>query len=106
MSRIRSYGEFKNLHLVSLLRDIVWEGFYILFLNIHSLSLCLRAPGCGFLLLFFFFGCAGSLCHVGFSSCPVACGILVSGPGIEHSSPALEGGFLTTGPPGKSPAWC
>ena len=35
-------------------------------------------------------------------SCPAACGILVPWPGIEPASP-LEGGFLTTGPPGKSP---
>ena len=35
-------------------------------------------------------------------SCPVACGILVPQPGIKPVSPALEGGFLTTGPPGKS----
>ena len=35
-------------------------------------------------------------------SCPVACGILVPQPGIEPTSPALEGRFLTTGPPGKS----
>ena len=34
--------------------------------------------------------------------CPAACGILVPRPGIEPASPALEGGFLTTGPPGKS----
>ena len=33
---------------------------------------------------------------------PVACGILVPRPRIEPSSPALEGGFLTTAPPGKS----
>ena len=31
------------------------------------------------------------------------CGILVPRPGIEPMSPALEGGFLTAGPPGKSP---
>ena len=49
------------------------------------------------------------LWHKGFSlvvalglSCPVACGILVPQPGIEPESPALEGGFLTTRPPGKS----
>ena len=36
-------------------------------------------------------------------SCPLTCGILVPWPGIEHASPALEGWFLTTGPPGKSP---
>ena len=35
-------------------------------------------------------------------SCPKACGILVPRPGIEPASPALEGGFFTTGPPGKS----
>ena len=35
--------------------------------------------------------------------CPLACGILVPQPGIKPVSPALEGGFLTTGPPGKSP---
>ena len=34
---------------------------------------------------------------------PKACGILVPRPGIEPTSFALEGGFLTTGPPGKSP---
>ena len=32
-------------------------------------------------------------------SCSAACGILVRGPGIEPMSPALQGGFLTTGPP-------
>ena len=32
-------------------------------------------------------------------SCSAACGILVPGPGIEPMSPALQGGFLTTGPP-------
>ena len=32
-----------------------------------------------------------------------ACRILVPGPGIQPAPPALEGGVLTTGPPGKSP---
>lgn len=35
-------------------------------------------------------------------NCPAACGILVPGPGIKPEDPALEDGFLTTGPPGKS----
>ena len=35
-------------------------------------------------------------------SCRAACGILVPWPGIKPSSPALEGRFLTTGPPWKS----
>ena len=34
-------------------------------------------------------------------SCPEACGVLVPWPGMEPMSPALEGGFLTTGPPVK-----
>ena len=33
---------------------------------------------------------------------PAACGILVYKPGIKPVSLALEGGFLTTGPPRKS----
>ena len=45
----------------------------------------------------------GSLVVAHGLSCPEACGILVPRPGIEPASPALEGGFLTTGPPGKSP---
>ena len=32
---------------------------------------------------------------------PLACGILIPEPGIKPTSPALEDGFLTTGPPGK-----
>ena len=35
------------------------------------------------------------------NSCPTACRILVLQPGIEPTSPALEGRFLTTRPPGK-----
>ena len=34
--------------------------------------------------------------------CPAACGILVPWSGIELTSPALQGGSLTNGPPGKS----
>ena len=33
-------------------------------------------------------------------SCPMACGILVPRPGIEPTSPALQGGFLIIGPLG------
>ena len=39
-------------------------------------------------------------------SCSVACGILVPLPGIEPMFPALEGRFLTPGPPGKPPGMC
>ena len=34
-------------------------------------------------------------------SCPGACGIFIPGPETEPTAPALEGGFLTTGPPGS-----
>ena len=34
-----------------------------------------------------------------------ACGVLVSPPGIESTSLALQGRCLTTGPPGKSLKW-
>ena len=35
-------------------------------------------------------------------SCPAAYYVLVHRPGIEPTCSALKGGFLTTGPPGKS----
>ena len=35
-------------------------------------------------------------------SCPLVHGIFIPQPGMEHASPALEGRFLTTGPPGKT----
>ena len=35
-------------------------------------------------------------------SAVAAHGVLVPQPGIEHAYPALQGGFLTTEPPGKS----
>jgi len=35
-------------------------------------------------------------------NCIMSCGILVLQPETEPVSPALEGGFLTTGPPGRS----
>ena len=44
----------------------------------------------------------GSVVVVRGLSCPMACGILVPRPGIKPVSPALQEGFLTTGPPGKS----
>ena len=44
---------------------------------------------------------SGSVLVVCRLSCPKVCEILVHQPRIEAVSPALEGGFLTTGPPGK-----
>ena len=34
-------------------------------------------------------------------SCPDAYGISTPQPGVEHPSPALQGGFLTPEPPGQ-----
>ena len=44
----------------------------------------------------------GTVVAASWLSCSSACGILVPQPGIEPVSPALQGGFLTTGPSGKS----
>ena len=50
---------------------------------------------------------AQALGHMGFSSCGSWAELLrgmwnLPGPGVESVSPALEGGFLTIGPPGNS----
>ena len=50
--------------------------------------------------------CEGSVVVARGLSCPTACGILLLRPGFEPASPALESGFLTTGPPGKSQDKC
>ena len=62
--------------------------------------LCLAFPLQGLFLLW----SVGSR-HRGFSSCGaqayLLCGMWdLLGPGIQAASPALAGGFLTTGPPG------
>ena len=46
--------------------------------------------------------CVDSVIAVHGLSCFAACGILLPWPGIKPPSPALQGRFLTTGPPGKS----
>ena len=45
---------------------------------------------------------AGSICVVHGLSCPTAHGILIPRPEVKPTPPALEGGFLTTGPSVKS----
>ena len=52
--------------------------------------------------LFYFWLCQVSVVFLGFS-CSLTHGILISQPGIEPTSPTLEGRFLTTGPPGSVP---
>ena len=68
--------------------------FSLFFLSVSGLSCSTRA-----LLL----RGASSVVVVHRHSCPLACGILVPRPGIEPVSPALEGRYFTTGPPGNSP---
>ena len=46
--------------------------------------------------------CTDSLVTAHGLSCAAAGGILVPHLGIEPAPPALQGRFLTTGPPGKS----
>ena len=62
-----------------------------------------KACQTNFSLIFFFltFGWMGSVVVVLRLSHPAAYGILIPWPGIEPMSPALEGRFLTTGPPGN-----
>lgn len=47
--------------------------------------------------------CTGSVVVAQGLSCPKACGIFIPWPGVKLMSPALEGSFLTSGAPGKSP---
>ena len=42
-------------------------------------------------------------CHMWGLSCFKVCGVSVPCQEMEPESPALQGGFLATGPPGKSP---
>ena len=113
---------FFNIYLFSLFIWVFWFVFYFWLrwvfvvacqllsscgLRVFSLSSCgTQAPGrvgsvvCGMRTLLL--RRASSVVVVRGLSCPVACGILVPRPGIEPTSPALEGRFFTTGPPGKS----
>ena len=61
-------------------------------------AVCRLLSSCGMRV----FSSLGVACGL---SCPAACGILLPQPGIELVSPVWEGGFFTTGPPGKSPLY-
>ena len=71
---------------------------------LHSLSTreALAVSGLSCILQDLYLWCTDSLVAMCRLSCPVTCGILVPWPGIESASSALQGGFSTTGPPGKS----
>ena len=89
---------------------------YLLFLAVHRLSPAVASRGyslvavCGLLIVV-----ASLVAHRLLStpasvvvahglSCSVACGISVSRPGNKSVSPALTGGFSTTGPPRNVPS--
>ena len=83
---------------------MVWGSFHcgVHALHCRLLSSCVVLRSCGSRLS----SCGmRALEHVGASvkacgpSCPTAYGTLGPRPGIEPTSLALEGGFLTTGPP-------
>ena len=74
--------------------------FYLFIFWLKQHEICLPQ-----LFLFLIFIWLSSLVVAHGLSCLAPCGILVPRPGMEPESPALEGRFLTTGPPGKSPAW-
>ena len=46
----------------------------------------------------------GSVVAVCGLNCPPSCGIFVPQPGVKPAAPALQGRFLTSGPPGKLPS--
>ena len=50
--------------------------------------------------------CVGFLVVTHGLSCPSACGIPVPQPAVKPVSPALEGRFLTSEPPGKFLVYC
>ena len=95
----------------NLLRAFIMKGwvgfcfFFFFFLGILGLS-CDPQVFLGHRLLY---SCgvqapehAGLIAVAYMLSCPTACEILVPQPGSKPMLPALEGKFLTPGPPGKS----
>ena len=83
-------------------RPGVLSVLFLIYLAVLGLSCSTRevfVSSCGL----FRWGTRASLVVALELSCPGACGILALRPGIIPVSPALEGGFLTTGPPGMSP---
>ena len=107
-----SKREFHMHNLLSKLIPHLSRGEYVDSLGVlwEPLLYFQRPPQrLNYLLAFdFFLNCLFSWLHWVSSvaahglSCLVACGFSVAWPGIKPMSPALEGRFLTTGPPGKS----
>ena len=77
------------MNICSFIKILIFNFFLknILIINLAALNL----------------SCGTHVVVAGGLSCSEACGILAPQPGIEPASPALQGGFLTTGPSGESP---
>lgn len=74
----------------------------------HLPDLLIQATVASYFGAFFFSSCAGSSMRCSGAlglSCPRAHEIFFPQPGAEPVSSALEAGFLTTQPPGKSRTW-
>ena len=122
---LRPAGELPCLFLVSAGCWLPLACGYLTLVSASTLTWCLpslwdgiQTPSCYFLKKFMyllvlqhilvvargalFLWREGSLAVVCRLSCPLAHGLLVSQPWIKPASPALEGRFLTTGPPGRS----
>ena len=106
------YGDFAAAHTLSLVADLWLQSLQAQQLQ-HSgstvtelrllLLQCMGLSVAEHRLSLYSMGAIAVVCRF---SCPTACGILISRPRIEPVSPAMEGGFLTTGPTGKFPQGC
>ena len=102
--KVSTFSKFTKF--ISANQLIVFASFIVLLY--HSLAgLCLSLLKTNIYLLIYF-SSSGLSCWGGGPSLrctvslAVACGILVRWPGIQPVSPALQGRFLPSGPPGKS----
>ena len=81
-------------HCLFLYNLLIFTFFYLFFFFFFKKN-----------IFIYLFDCLGSSCSMwAFSSCgcSATCGFLVPWPGSKPMSLALEGRFLTTGPPGQS----
>ena len=98
-----------SVYIVSMGNGSNWKvgffGIYIL-IWLHQFFSATRGIFTAACEFFCYPACASLVVLYGLHACrlssPTACGVLVLPPGMEPASPALEGIFLTTGPPQKS----
>ena len=80
------------------------DGIFVVVCGLSSCAGCVGSAvvACGFQ------NTQASVVAEGGLGCSIVCGILVPQPGIQPMYPALQGGSLTAGPPGKprSPHFC